>query len=64
MSENYPRKAEEICGDMDAVRKILVENHELRRTRAESEAIAEIRGYKAGFAEAQKQLRALVAANG
>lgn len=62
MAEDYRLKAQEICGDVEAVRKLLVEIHELKRTRSEAEAAAEIRGRNSGMEEARKQLRAAIGA--
>lgn len=59
MSENYQTKAQAICGDAEAVRKLLVEIHELKRTRSEAEASAYARGHRAGIEETKRQLRGI-----
>jgi hypothetical protein len=55
---NYKKRSREIVGDAEAIEKLLKEIHELKRTRSEAEAAAEVRGHKAGGDEARRQIRA------
>lgn len=56
---DYKEQAQAICGDAEAVRKLLVEIHELKRTRTEAEAVAEVKGHRSGIAEMERRLSAL-----